>query len=37
MNQKLKKKNEILDNLKFELEYGSKKNRYFKRFNSYEH
>ena len=28
--------NEVLDNLKFELEYGSEKNRYFKRSNSYE-
>ena len=30
------KKNEVLDNLKFELEYGSEKNRYFKRSYSYE-
>ena len=32
----IEKKNEILDNLKFELEYGSKKNRYFNRLKSYE-
>ena len=30
------KKNEVLDNLKFKLEYGSEKNRYFKRSYSYE-
>ena len=30
------KKNEILDNLKFELKYESLKNRSFKRPNSYE-
>ena len=29
-------KNELLDNLKFELEYGSENNRYWKRSNSYE-
>ena len=29
-------KNEVLHNLKFEQEYGSLKNRYFKRSNSYE-
>ena len=29
-------KNEVLHDLKFELEYGSLKNRYFKRSNSYE-
>ena len=29
-------KNEVLVNLKFELEYGSLKNRCFKRSNSYE-
>ena len=34
MNQKLK--NDVLDNLNFELKYGSMKNRYFKKSNSYE-
>ena len=34
MNQKLK--NDVLDNSNFELKYGSIKNRYFKRSNSYE-
>ena len=30
------KKNEVLDNLKFALQYGSEKNRYFKRPNHCE-
>ena len=29
-------KNKVLDNLKFELQYGSEKNKQFKRSNSYE-